>query len=328
MRDYRLRTDIQRESIDGFSLPMGIRPIDLKPPMQGYTLTYTQGEDEVPDSYAFHIVISHDRLKPVILKAFDLLPETVSGIIEIGSRDAYRATDVYLGEETLPRKDFQEVWEAFELFLLEDCSIGAGANSEEPFIEVFLDQWKGLSIHVQLERREEVERLLQSVGLEEVPQTWSHEEGEPEAGASEIRPVLELEDEFSPDVDELLLQLRHAWQLSLDIDPERNEDEGGRDLGLTLWHAVIIAESTQDPNTGAYISIWVTASSANEVVELIEVAMEEQSDWDVTDLYSMDRIAFDDRPEALSNLPPRPTEKKVHLVEVEPWKSSAPIADA
>lgn len=328
MRDYRLRTDIQRESIGDFALPLGIKPNGLEQPVQGYTLTYTPGEEDVPDSYAFHIVVSHERLKPILDKAFELLPNDVSGIIEIGSRDAYRATDVYLGREPIPKADFRLLWEIFEPFLLEDCSIGAGANSEEPFIELFLDQWKGLSIHVPLEQRDAVEAMLHSFGLEEVPQTWQGEENELSEGASEIRPVLQLDDEFSPDVDELLLQMRHAWDLSLDIDPERNEDEGGRDLGLTLWHAVVIAEAADKPENGAYISIWVTASSANEVEELIEEAMRPRTDWIVTDWYSMDRIAFDDRPDSLSKLPPRPTEKKVHLVEVEPWKTSAPTAEA
>ena len=92
VRDFRLRSDLKRAVIDGFALPLGIDPgSDLsrfKPPVQGYTVTYTPAQDDEPDTYAFHIVVSHERLAPVLHKAFELLPDEVFGIIEIGSRDA------------------------------------------------------------------------------------------------------------------------------------------------------------------------------------------------------------------------------------------------
>lgn len=327
MRPYRLRQDLTRERLGEFALPLGILPVDLPAPRQGYTVTYTPGENDLPDSYAFHIVVSHERLRDVIGRAFGLLPMNVFGIVEIGSRDAYRTTDTYIGDTPLEQSSFIEVWKVFEAFLIEDCSIGAGANSEEPFVEVFVDQWKGVSIHVELTRRDEVEAMLAELGLEEVPHTWDDADAEGlKGGSSELRSVLDLSDDFSPDVDELLLQLRHAWQLSLDIDPESNEDEAGRELGMTLWHVVVIVESREDEDAGAYVSIWMTAASAKEVSELVDGVFADQPQWGVIDLYSIDRVAFDDRPDALAALPMLPKDLKVHLVEFERW-TSTPIAE-
>src|SRR4051812_30058374 len=227
MREFRLRTDLKRAVVNGFALPLGIEPDQehMRVPAQGYTVTYTPSDEEDPDTYAFHIVVSHERLAPIVHKAFELLPEEVYAIVEIGSRDAYRSTDVYIGQESISFDEFVEVWNAFEPFLLEDGSIAAGANSEEPFVEVFVDQWKGLSIHVPLEMRDDVEALLQGFGLEEVTSIWPLGDDEPDdkdsgLESTQIRPILDVSDEYSPDVDELLLNLRHAWKLELNVNPE------------------------------------------------------------------------------------------------------------
>src|SRR5687767_8662404 len=99
MREFQLRKDLQRVTISGFALPLGIAPAPgrMRAPVQGYTLSYVPGEEEEPDTYSFHIVVSHERLKPILHRAFDLLPEQVFGIIGIGSRDAYRSTDTFIG---------------------------------------------------------------------------------------------------------------------------------------------------------------------------------------------------------------------------------------
>jgi hypothetical protein len=393
MRDFRLRSDLQRAVIGGFALPLGIDPGTMAAPVQGYTLAYTPGsgsrrgvengreggdedtagepigaaEDDAeggddPDTYVFHIVVSHEQLAPLVRSAFALLPEQVYGIVEIGSRDAYRSTDVYIGEEPISREEFIETWREFETLLLEDGTIGIGANSDEPFIEVFIDQWKGVAIHVPLDRREEVERVLHRLGLEEVPQTWgAGGEDEEGGGESHVRPVLDLQDEYSPDIDELLLLLRQRWRLELNVDPETNVDERGRNLGLTLWHAVVIVEDTapsahapsartgsgprtgprsdpgsrpqksaagrdghaddltDEPDGGAYASIWATASSLAEMSQLIDQALEDHRRWRFAEIYTIDRVAYDERPDQLADLPPRRFQPQVHFVEIDPW---------
>lgn len=334
MRDYRLRTDLQRVSIDGFALPLGYapKPGELKAPVQGYTLIYNVGEGEDPDTYSFHIVVSHERLKPVLKAAFSLLPDEVFAIVEIGSRDAYRSTDTYMGADTpLPKGEFLRVWQQYESFLLEDGAIGAGANTDEPFIEIFLDQWKGVMIHVPAEMKEQVERLLQNLDLEEVPETWSEDDLEDDKKKDSwedaldedttVRPVLDTSDEFMPDVDELLLQLRHAWMLELSVDPKTNLDDAGRPLGPTLWHAVAIVDDADgNPNVGAYCDIWATAGSLGEMEQLIHDALAKTPEWVFGEVYTIDRVAFDERPEELGHLKPSDRKSRVHLLAFDRWQ--------
>lgn len=320
MRDFRLRSDLERSVVRGYALPLGIEASEIEPPVEGYTLAYTPGEEDEPDTYAFHIVVSHEKLRPLIHKAFDLLPDDVLPIVEIGSRDAYRSVDVYIADEPVARRDFVEIWNMYEDIVLEDGSIGVGANSDEPFVEVFVDSWKGLAIHVPLEMRDQVEAVLHAAGLEEAPETWPSDPDRDPVPGTNVREVLELVDEQSPDIDELLLQLREAWGLELNVDPATNVDEAGRNLGLTLWHAVVVADSADgDPERGAYLSVWLTAGSLAEVERLVDDAMTEQASWTLNSVYSVDRVAYDERPDELADLPPRSRQSKVHLVEVDAW---------
>lgn len=326
MSDFRLRTDLQRAVIDGFALPLGVEPIDLRAPVQGYTVTYTAGEDDDPDTYAFHVVVSHERIAHLVRAAFDLLPARIFPIVEIGSRDAYRSMDVFLAAEPVSRDAFLESWRRFEPLLLEDVTIAAGANSEDPFVEIFVDQWKGLSIHVPLSMRDEVENLLERFDLEEVPETWELDDDH-ETGPSQVRAVLDTSDEFAPDLDQVLLDLRHEWQLELNVDPDSNVDEGGRRLGLTLWQAMVIVESAHEGNAeGAYASIWATAGSLAEMEGLIEIALQKYPEWQFSEIFTIDRVAYDERPDELADLPPRRQHSEVHLIRFEPWtfESDAP----
>jgi hypothetical protein len=325
MREFRLRQDLERRRVGAFALPLGVEPEGLPEPTQGYTLRYEEGDDDTPDTYSFHVVVSHERIKEVIDAAFGLLPDEVLPVVEIGSRDAYRSVDVYLAEEAIPLDDFLRVWYEFEDIILEDVCIGAGANAEDPFIEIFVDSWKGVAIHVPVEWRERIETLLAQIGLEEVPETWPEgldKEGEP---LSKIREVLAIEDEHSPDLDEVLLQLRDAWDLSLDVDPDSNLDDAGRELGKTLWHVIVMAEPTEgDPEAGAYVSFWITAGSIAEVEEIIDEWFDGQDDWSFKSVYSLDRVAFDERPEELGALPHRRTRNELHLVHVDRWGDVPP----
>ena len=105
MREFRLRVDLERHKLGNYALPLGVEPNGLPEPAQGYTLTYQSGGDngsgsgdgDEPDFYLFHVVVSHEKVKAVIDAAFGLLPPEVTPVLEIGSRDAYRSVDVYVG---------------------------------------------------------------------------------------------------------------------------------------------------------------------------------------------------------------------------------------
>ncbi len=314
MGRYRLRSDLDRAVINGFALPLGIAPGDLEAPMSGYTIAYASGVDDEPDTYSFYVVVSHERITTVLHRVFDLLPKQVYGLVEITSRDAYRPIDVFIGREQISLSRFLETWQRCELVLLEEGSIGAGAYSEEPFVEIFLDQWKALSIIVPLAMKEPVELMLQGIDLQEVPETWKVLGDARALEAAEIRPVLDPAD-GSPDLDDLLWQLRNDWRLDLDVDPDNNVDESGRPLGMTLWHAVV---SVREPQEGspkeADASIWATAGSLSDAEILIDTAL---SQWQFAEIYAIDRVAYDERPEELVDLTPKRDRAEVHLVQIE-----------
>ncbi len=328
MSDYRLRDDLTRTVVDGFAFPLGIVPGEIKPPLQGYTIAYNPGQDEDPDTYTFHIVVSHERVASVLDKSFEMLPGEVFGIVEINSRDAYRAIDVYVARESVPCEDLLQTWKLFESVLLEDAAIAAGANSEDPFIEVFLDQWKGISIIVPLDLREKIESMLEQCDLEEVPQTWSDDDENQSGTPSITRSVLDLDEEASPDIDDILWQMRFDWRLELRVDPTTNVDDAGKELGLTLWRAIIGAESaTENSQARADVVIWATANSLKQLEQFIIDAFEDHEKWTLTEVFAVDRVALDERPEALTDLELKQTEAKIHIVEIEPWPDAEESAE-
>ncbi len=104
MRPYRLRPDLERTVIGGFALPLGFLPDDaalLAAPTPGYTVAYTPGDDDEPDSSSVYAVTSHERVPALVDRFLGLLPEEVYGILEIGSRDAYRSVDVFMAPEPI-----------------------------------------------------------------------------------------------------------------------------------------------------------------------------------------------------------------------------------
>jgi hypothetical protein len=327
MREFRLDPNLKRLSLGEYMLPLGVAETSLREPTQGYTVRFQEGTDEEPDTYVFHAVMSHEKVRPLVDAAFNLLPKEVTPVVEIGSRDAYRTVDIYLGEEPMPLVEFLRTWYEFEEVLIEDVTIGVGANAEEPWVDVFVDSWKGLLISVPTEMRDEVEALLASHGLREVAETW---EDRPASAADEsemlvTRDVLEILDDHSPDLDELLLVLRERWLLELNVDRETNVDDAGRHLGMTLWHAIVLATSSEgEVDRGAYISVWMTAGSLAQAEELLEDALLDHPQWVFESIYTMDRVAFDDRPPSLSSLPPTRRRAAVHELDIEPWGEEPP----
>ncbi len=318
MKPFRLRTDLERASLGSFAFALGLVPRDLPRPVEGYVLDYVTAEEDEPDTYHFHVTASHERVGPLLLDLFGLLGGEVHPILEIGSRDAYRAVDVWMSQDPVTRTAFLRTWTAYAPFLLEDGAVSAGANTEEPAVEVFLDHWKGISVHVPLMLRERVEMILDRHGMEELAEPWLDDPEGTETGM-ETRSVLDLSEPDLPDVEDLLLELRDHWRLELNVDPEANVDDAGRELGTTLWYAMILVESTVERDEGAYGTIWLTASSLAEAESLVIEAVEEHAEWRFDRFYSLDRVAFDERPDELADVPPRPTSAEVLHVSFEPW---------
>lgn len=321
MRHFRVNPGLQRQQVGGFELPLGIESEGLPTPREGYLVGFREGEEEDPDTYVFEATISHSRLQPLVREALDLLPGEVRGVLEVESLDAYRTVDVHLGAEPIDCDDFLADYAEFEEIILEDPSIGIGANADEPFVEVFLDAWKTLVIEVPVELKSTVESMLAGHGLSEVAETWPEDPDGSLYGMVRVRPVLEVVDEQDPNIDELVLNLRERWMLELDVDPGRNVDEQGVELGLTLWHAIVMVVPV-DPTTGggAYVDLWATAGSLMEMEQMIDETLDGQGEWLFDGIYSMERVAFDERPDSLADLPMRRGESGVHLVSIDRWE--------
>lgn len=321
MRHFRVNPGLERQQVGGFELPLGIEAEGLPTPREGYLVGFREGEEEDPDTYVFEATVSHPRLRALVHDALDLLPGEVRGVLEVESLDAYRTIDVHLGIEPIDRDDFLADYAEFEEIVLEDPSIGIGANADEPFVEVFLDAWKTLVIEVPVELKSTVEAMLARHDLAEVAETWPEDPDGSRYGSVRVRPVLEVEDEQDPNIDELVLHLRERWMLELDVDPARNVDEQGAELGRTLWHAIVMVVPV-DPEAGggAYVDLWATAGSLMEMEQLIDETLDSQGEWLFDGIYSMERVAFDERPDALSDLPMRRSESGVHLVSIDRWE--------
>jgi hypothetical protein len=172
--------------------------------------------------------------------------------------------------------------------------------------------------------RETVESMLAAHGLQEVLATWDEEMPDTHGDEGLVtRDVLEMVDDHSPDMDELLLVMREKWLLELNVDRETNVDEAGRHLGMTLWHAIVLAQSAEgEPDRGAYITVWMTAGSLAQAEELLEDALLDHPEWVFESIYTMDRVAYDDRPASLANIPPTRRRAAVHELDIEPWGSN------
>lgn len=325
MRNFKIRSDLDRVAVGNFALPLGVGRLDASPPTEGFTIKFEAGEEGEPDTYAYQVVVSHEKVQPVLHALFELLPSAVNPVVEIGSVDAYRSIDVYVSAEPIFVDEFRKVWDNFEPILLEEVSIGAGVTIEEPFLEIFVDAWKSITVHAPEELRSDIEGVFEQHGVEEVPQTWPDDPFDEFDPPYRMREILLIEDEHSPDLDELLLQLRTEWSLQLNVDPDSNIDDAGRELGHTLWHAIVMAEPMDaQASGGAYVTVWATAANLEELEGLIETAVEESGDWVLSGVYSIERVAFDERPDELQDLTPRRMDTEVHMVALDEWGGASP----
>ncbi len=256
-------------------------------------------------------------MSSLLVDLFGLLPEQVSGIIEVGSRDAFRVVDIFLGERPIASERFFETWQAYESIFLEDTSLAVGVNADAPFMEIFLDQDKRVSIHVEPSRREEIESVLESHGLSEQDSGYL-EMPESESDQIQTRSILVEDPSLLCDIDQLLLVLRHEWALMLDEDEDRNSDSGGRDLGRTLWHSIVLVQPSDVLSDGfAHAVLWACASSRRELEQMVRDQLAESSDWVLKDFYTLDRVAFDDRPEELASVTPRHPRSEIFMFQID-----------
>jgi hypothetical protein len=275
---------IERAVVEGFEFPLGVYPVEPMTPKPGYTVQFepADGDDEEgeweewPDRYVFDIVLPAKRIPLFCHMALAMMPERVFPILDLLGQDGYREIDPYISYDLVGQDRILDAWRRFHDFFFEDGLVGFGAMTEEPFGYVFVDEHKIVTLRVEPQLKERTERLLKAFGLEAM-----EDPAGADAAAHEHRGVLVAPAE-TPQLlsyEEIVEALKLDWQLMLNIDPDRNVDDEGKDLGTTYWRCVVRVETEQ--GAVKYAEVYLAADSirgaeetAMESAEQLEGARE------------------------------------------------------
>ncbi|MEO1584860.1 MAG: hypothetical protein AAFR96_09855 [Planctomycetota bacterium] len=235
---------IERVAIDGMAFPLGVYPIEDVDPRQGYSLDFesADGDDgqgdweEWPDRYVYDVVISAERLGPFLQALLSLMPPRMYPILDILGRDAYREIDPYISYDLLGLDIYLDSLIRYSPFFYEDGLVGFGAMSESPFFYVFVDEHKIVTVRAEPTLQPRIERILAAFDLRE-----RDDPAGADSVAHEHRGVLLTppDDRSYLSFEEIVERLREDWRLLLNVDPETNVDERGRDLGVTPWRCIV-----------------------------------------------------------------------------------------
>jgi len=251
MARCRVDQSIKRFEMSPFAFPLGVYPVDAIEPKSGYTTAFEPADDgtdpvssgeaggeweEWPDRYVFDILVPAARVEPLCRSLFALMPGRVYPILDFLGQDEWREVDPYVSYDLLGMDRFMDTLRRFKGFFYDDGLVGFGVMSEEPFLYVFVDEHKVVTVRVEAEQKERVEKVLAAFDLELLDELKSAD-----SVTHEHRTVLETADD-RPDLltaDEIVELLRDEWRLVINIDPEKNVDEEGNDLGVTGWRCIV-----------------------------------------------------------------------------------------
>lgn len=298
----RVDSSLERVKVGDFSFPLGSYPVEAMEPRPGFSVTFepadgdAEGEwEEWPDRYVFDIVISSERLESLVRHLLTLMPGRVYPILDVLGRDAYREIDPYVSYELIGLDRFTDMVRKFPAFFFEDGLVGFGAMSDEPFMYVFIDEHKIVTLRCQIEQRETVEGILAAFDLEEM-----EEPAGADAALHEHQSVLASpEDEPSVlNFEEIVEDLRDEWRLMLNVDPESNLDDQGNELGIVPWRLLARAEYTEEPLV-RYVEVLLRASCLAEAEELCREAADALFDREgripeVASIVELDRLSAED----------------------------------
>jgi len=274
---------IERVIVGGFSFPLGAYPVEPMQPKAGYTVQFeaADGDDEEgeweewPDRYVFDIVMTHDRVEALVWSLLAMMPGRVYPILDVLGHDAYREIDPYISYDLLPMDRFYDAQRQFRDFFYEDGMVGFGAMSEDPFFYIFVDEHKIVTVRASTAFKEKIEKLLAAFDLEAMPDPAGAD-----SAAHEHRSVLLAPDD-RPELqtaEEIVETLREQWRLSLNVDPDRNVDDEGTELGMTPWRCLVRCEKGEptDPDPSVrYAEAILTAGCLREAEDLVFDALEQ-----------------------------------------------------
>jgi hypothetical protein len=288
---------IRRVVLGSFQFPLGAYPVEEMTPKPGYSMTFEQADgggeqdwEEWPDRYAYDIVISAERLPALMRTLLSLFEGRVFPILDVLGQDGYREIDPYIAYELVGLDRVFDAIRVFGDYLYEDGMCGFGAMSEEPFLYLFVDEHKIVTVRADAAIKERVERVLHAFDLEQTEEPLGAD-----AAAHEHRSVLVVSD-AKPDLlsaEEVVERLKDHWRLLLNVDPDTNVDDEGKDVGPTHWRAIVRCEPKEgDPR---YVEMVFDANNLRHAEEVSFEAMEdfaqkEEPAWEDAVLVSMDRL--------------------------------------
>lgn len=271
MQTAKADPTINRVTAGDFQYPLGAYPVEAMEPRQGYSVHFepADGDDESgeweewPDRYVYDVVISAERVEPLCRMLFSLLQGRVYPILDVLGHDAYREIDPYISYDLVGLDRFTDSVRRFRDFLFEDGMCGFGAMSEEPFFYIFIDEHKIITLRAEPTIKEKVEKILSAFDLEQVD-----EPAGADAAAHEHRGVLTVPSD-NPDYlsqEEIVERLKDDWQLLLNVDPDTNLDDDGKELGVVPWRIVVRCEFDELPPK--YAEVLLDAATMREAEEL------------------------------------------------------------
>lgn len=235
--------------------------------------------EEWPDRYVFDILVSATRVEALCRALFALLPGRVYPILDFLGMDEYREVDPYVSYDLIGLDRFLDATRRYRAFFFEDGLVGFGAMSEEPFIYIFVDEHKIVTVRVETALKERVEAVLQAFDLEEVDEIRGAD-----AATHEHRGVLDAPPDRADlrTAEEIVEELRDEWRLVLNIDTSINLDEDGNELGITGWRCVVRYEPPPPPDAPPdaeappfrYAEMLLTADCLNMAEDMALSAMD------------------------------------------------------
>ncbi len=279
---------IERRETSGFAFPLGVYPVEPLAPVSGFVSEFEaadsgdtfgfQGDmaedwEEWPDRFMFDVAITSTRLRSLARLLFTLLPGRVYPILDIIGTDAYREIDPFIAYELVGIERFYDALRMYGDWLFEDGLVGFGAMSVDPFIYIFIDEHKLVTIRSQLDIKERIERMLAAFELSEVAEIRG-----PDAAEHEHRSVLYTpidEPEYLSGED-ILHRLRYSWRLQLNIDASVNVDDSGKDLGVTAWRCLTRCLKDED-GPDIYADLLLTADCLDTAETLVTEAIVAQA---------------------------------------------------
>jgi hypothetical protein len=278
---------IQRVTAGTFQFPLGAYPVEALQPRQGYSVHFepADGDDvgddnsggsgeweEWPDRYVYDVVISAERVEPLCRMLFGLLQGRVYPILDVLGHDAFREIDPYISYDLVGLDRFTDAVRRFRDFLYEDGMCGFGAMCEEPFFYLFVDEHKIITIRAEPALKERVEKILAAFDLEVV-----EEPAGADAAAHEHRGVLTVPSD-NPELlsqEEIVERLKEDWQLLLNVDPDTNVDDEGKEVGTTAWRVIVRCE--YEEKAPRYAEVLMEAENLRQAEELAFEAVDELS---------------------------------------------------